>query len=324
VSILNISLDFELHWGRFDKVVLDQKGKSYFDNTRYAFPRMVDLFLQYEVHVTWAAVGMLYNENAAEWHHRKPASYPSYTEKKYSSYEWVKENGLTEPKDPYHFAPDLISLIENKPGFEIGTHTYSHYYCKEPGQTAEQFRADLTLAIEVAKQRGHQIKSLVFPRNQFNEDYLKVCHELGIDIVRSNPDCWYWDANRPESLAKKVFRTGDAYSGLLGAKVFSLDSIDVNQKPLRLPASRLYRAWTSKSNILNKLKLQRILNEMTFAAKNNGYYHLWWHPHNFGWHPDECLKELEQILKHYRSLHLQYGMQSLTMGETKTQLKVGR
>ncbi len=301
--------------------MLDQKGKSYFENTRYAFPKMVELFLQYEVHVTWAAVGMLYNQNAAEWRANQPKELPTYNDPKYSSYAWVAENGLMEPTDPYHFAPDLISLIENKPGFEIGTHTYCHYYCKEAGQTAAQFKADLKLAKEVAEKRGHQLKSLVFPRNQFNEDYLQVCYELGIEIVRSNPDCWYWDANLPESLAKKIFRTGDAYSGLLGAKVFSLDSIDINQKPLCLPASRLYRAWTSKSNILNKLKLQRILGEMTFAAKTGGYYHLWWHPHNFGWHPDECLKELEQILQHYRFLHQKYGLQSLTMWETKESME---
>ena len=165
-----------------------------------------------------------------------------------------------------------------------------------------------------------KIKSLVFPRNQFNEAYLQVCKECGIEIVRSNPNCWYWDANKPESLAKKVFRTGDAYTNLLGPKVFPLSSIDTSKFPLQLPASRLYRAWTSKSNLLNKLKLSRILNEMTYAAKTGGYYHLWWHPHNFGWHPDECLKELEIILQNYRSLHQQYGMLSLTMGETKEYL----
>ena len=99
-SLLNISLDFELHWGRFDKVVLDLQGKKYFENTRYAFPKMVDLFCAYDVHVTWAAVGMLYNKDANDWHRHQPSLYPSYTQKKYSSYEWVKENGLLEPEDP--------------------------------------------------------------------------------------------------------------------------------------------------------------------------------------------------------------------------------
>ena len=54
---------------------------------------------------------------------------------------------------------------------------------------------------------------------------------------------------------------------------------------------------------------------MTQAAKAGEIYHLWWHPHNFGWHPKENLKDLEQILQHYQYLHEEYGMQSLTMGE---------
>ncbi len=319
-GILNISLDFELHWGRFDKVVLDGVNKRYFENTRSVFPRMVQLFKDYEVHVTWAIVGMLYHRDAAGWRALQPEQYPAYEQKKFSSYEWVKGNGLMEPADPYHFAPDLIALLEGVEGFEISTHTYSHYYCQEAGQTVAQFRNDLLLAKQVAAERGHQLRSLVFPRNQFNANYLSVCAEMGIETVRSNPACWYWDANRPESLAKKIFRTGDAYSNLLGPKVVPLHAINRSQTPLQLPASRLYRAWTEKSAVLNRLKLQRILNEMSYAARTGGYYHLWWHPHNFGWHPEECMEELKNILIHYKRLKKKYGFESLTMLETKQKL----
>ncbi|HMP88530.1 MAG TPA: hypothetical protein PKE63_14720, partial [Lacibacter sp.] len=142
----------------------------------------------------------------------------------------------------------------------------------------------------------------------------------GIETVRSNPATWYWDANRPESLAKKIFRTGDAYSNLLGPKVVPLHAINRSQTPLQLPASRLYRAWTEKSAVLNRLKLQRILNEMSYAARTGGYYHLWWHPHNFGWHPEECMEELKNILIHYKRLKKKYGFESLTMLETKQKL----
>lgn len=320
-GILNISLDFELHWGRFDKVQLDAAGKTYFENTRAMFPRMVELFVQYDVHVTWAIVGMLYNRNAAEWESNKAGVLPRYANSRYSSYEWVKANGLTEPEDPYHFAPDLISLIEQVPQFEMATHTYSHYYCKEEGQTVEQFRADLQKAKEVAAARNHPFKSLVFPRNQFNADYLNVCKELGIETVRTNPDVWYWDANRKESLSKKIFRTGDAYTSFLGNKTVSFNEVSLSNDPLQLPASRLYRAWTDKNELLNKLKMQRILSELKDTAINDRYYHLWWHPHNFGFHPNECLKELELILQAYKRLHTQYGLRSFTMMETKQYLK---
>lgn len=320
-GIFNISLDFELHWGRFDKIVLDEKNRSYFDNTRAMFPEMVGLFLEQEVHVTWAIVGMLYHSDAAAWRNHLPDVLPQYANKDVSSYEWVKRNGLKEPADPYHFAPDLIKLIETHSFFEMATHTYSHYYCQEEGQTAESFRSDLTVAIKVAMQRGHLLKSLVFPRNQFNAEYLNICSEMGIEVVRSNPSNWYWDANRPESMLKKIFRTGDAYAGILGNKNVAIHQLIANSSPMQLPASRLYRAWTSKSEWLNQLKLCRILNEMTDAARTGSYYHLWWHPHNFGWHPKECLKELRLILQHYKTLEKNYGFMSLTMHETKLYLQ---
>jgi hypothetical protein len=41
--------------------------------------------------------------------------------------------------------------------------------------------------------------------------------------------------------------------------------------------------------------MKRIFNEMTAAAKQGGYYHIWWHPHNLGNNPNECLLEIKQI-----------------------------
>ena len=67
------------------------------------------------------------------------------------------------------------------------------------------------------------------------------------------------------------------------------------------------------SSVKNKLKLRRILNEMTEAARNQAYYHIWWHPHNFGNNPKECLHELEQIISHFHKLHKAYGFQSMHM-----------
>ena len=68
--------------------------------------------------------------------------------------------------------------------------------------------------------------------------------------------------------------------------------------------------------IAHEFAFKRILNEMTMAAKNNAYYHLWWHPENFGTHPNECMHELQQIANHFHQLKNKYGMESLTMEET--------
>jgi hypothetical protein len=55
---------------------------------------------------------------------------------------------------------------------------------------------------------------------------------------------------------------------------------------------------------------------MERAAKQNEVYHLWWHPHNFGYYPSQSLRGLEKIMRHYSFCRDRYGMKSLNMGET--------
>jgi hypothetical protein len=256
---------------------------------------------------------MLFNRNWEEWNSNKPEILPNYKNKDLSAYDYG--NTLNSPETGFFcFAKDLIQQIQKTPYQEIGTHTYSHYYCLEEGQTLASFKADLEKSIELAKQMGIDLKSLVFPRNQFNEDYLKVCYELGIENVRSNPTDWYWKNTQNDNLKNKLFRTGDAYLGT-NNKSYKLIDLNVEKgKPLAQKASRLLRPY-STNKLLNGLKLKRIKYEMTSAAKKNEIYHLWWHPHNFGNNPFENISDLKKILIHYIKCKEKYGFQSATMNE---------
>lgn len=318
-GILCISLDFELCWGVFEKMKIDVKADTYFQNTRIAIPKTLELFANNHVKATWAIVGMLYNHDSIEWKKNIPEMLPDYKNKLVSSYEWVNQNGLE--KNPHmFFAPDLVDLIQSTPGMEIGTHTYSHYYCQEKGQTVTQFEADLKKANEIAISKGIKMEALVFPRNQFNADYMDVCKSMGIKTVRTNPSCWYWDTTKKDTLIIKILRTGDAWLPINRKSVVPLHEIDSTNEPLQLPASRLYKAWTN-NRFLNALKMRRIFSEMTEAAKTGACYHLWWHPHNLGYYPNECLNELSSIVNHYKMLHNKYGMLSLNMKELRNHLK---
>jgi hypothetical protein len=42
---------------------------------------------------------------------------------------------------------------------------------------------------------------------------------------------------------------------------------------------------------------------------------LWWHPENFGDHPEENLKGLKVLLNQFVKLKAKYGMESWNMGE---------
>ncbi len=317
-GFLVISLDFELLWGVFDKV--DHKEKeTYFNNTRKVIPEILDLSSEYNIHCTWATVGMLFNKNWEEWSENKPNVLPEYKNSALSAYEYGQSIKSLETEF-LCFTKDLIQQIQNTPNQEVGTHTYSHYYCLEKGQTLASFKADLDKTIEVAEQMGIELKSLVFPRNQFNEAYLKVCYDLGIENVRSNPTDWYWKDTQNDTLINKIFRTGDAYIGA-NNKSYRLTDLNIeNGKPLSQKASRLLRPYSS-NKILNDLKLKRIKSEMTTAAKNNEIYHLWWHPHNFGNNPDENMADLKEILNHYLGCNERYGFQSANMNEIGSLIK---
>ncbi len=317
-GVFCISLDFELQWGVFEKMKVGNKANIYFNNTRVAIPAMLELFSQYDIQVTWAIVGMIFNQNVEMWNKNKPDLLPGYINKSVSSYHWC-DLRLEYIQESNLFAPELIDQIKSTPGVEIGTHSYSHYYCQEKGQTISQFKVDLEKAKELAFAKGISIESLVFPRNQFNNAYMNVCHQMGIKSVRTNPDKWYWDTSRKDTLAVKIMRTADVWFPINRKSVVPLDSINVDENPVKIPASRLYRAWT-KNRMLNTLKMKRILSEMTLAAKTGGLYHLWWHPHNFGNHPDECLSELKQILEHYTYLQKEYGLLSMNMKGLRSHL----
>lgn len=309
---LVISLDFELLWGVFDKVNYKER-ETYFKNTRKVIPEILNLFSKYQIHSTWAMVGMLLNENWEEWKGNRPKILPNYKNSGLSAYEYGKALNSLET-EYFCFAKKIIQLIQKTPNQEIGTHTYSHYYCLEEGQTLNSFKADLEKSIELAKQMGIELKSLVFPRNQFNEEYLKVCYDLGIENVRSNPTDWYWKDTQNNSLKNKMFRTGDAYIGPKN-KSYKLTDLNVEKgKPLSQKASRFLRPY-SNNVFFNDLKLKRIKSEITFAAKNNEIYHLWWHPHNFGENSKSNLKDLEEIFKHFEKCKKEFGFQSVNMYE---------
>jgi peptidoglycan/xylan/chitin deacetylase (PgdA/CDA1 family) len=305
---LVISLDFELVWGIFDHIEIKDKV-SYFNNTLEAIPKMLSLFEKNNTNVTWATVGMLFNKNWEEWHANIPAVIPTYDKAVLNAYAY----GKTHQKsgyDDFFFAPHLIKEIQSVKGQEIGTHTYSHYYCLEKGQTVEQFAADMQQAVQIAQQFSIELKSLVFPRNQFNKDYLAVCHDMQIETVRTNPDSWYWDTTKPDTLLSKLARTGDAYFPL-GKKSFDAKTI-VPASVTCQPASRFLRPQ-HQSAVLNSARLNRITREMLQAAKNGEVYHLWWHPHNFGLDTDNALETLKKILDIFKKCQELYGMESLTM-----------
>src|ERR1700730_11953257 len=190
-GIFVVSLDFELMWGALNQHCTSRYQANIL-GVRQAIPAMLELFREYEIHVTWATVGLLFFSNKDDMVRGCPQVKPAYKNGRLSPYTNMEAVGADESQDPCHFGHSLIQMVRNCSGQEIGSHTFSHYYCLEPGQTAADFRADLEAASRAAQALGLQIKSLVFPRNQINSAYLQICAELGIQSYRGTEKAWFY------------------------------------------------------------------------------------------------------------------------------------
>jgi peptidoglycan/xylan/chitin deacetylase (PgdA/CDA1 family) len=229
--------------------------------------------------------------------------------------------GESAATDPYHFGNYLVKQIKETPGQELATHTFSHYYCLENGQTISEFEADIKAAVEVAAKNGSVIKSIVFPRNQYNADYLDICMKYGITSIRGNEHSWLYEprAYDQETGLRRAFRLLDAYINFTGHHGYAYRQI-ASSKPFNIASSRFLRQYKPSMDLLEWLRLRRIKKSMTHAAKNNLVFHLWWHPHNFGINQEKNMEMLTRILDHYRLLNRQYGFKNLSMAELSQQL----
>ena len=319
---LILSLDYELMWGCLEWSTPEAYGKTHVARVPVVIERILELLKKYEVKATFATVGMIMLANKQEALNSLPELVPSYEKQSCSPYENNYIQMVSEQEESLYFSPQTVELLKKNPFVEIGTHTYCHYYCDERGQTIEQFEADLKKAIEVAHRKGCPIKSIVFPKNQVREEYLKVCSEHGLICYRGNAKHFFSrPKSRFEGLKNRISRLLDTYIKISKPSSMPYANIEQIHGMINVQASRMLRPYNSKLALLEPLKIKRICDEIRYAAQNKELYHLWWHPHNFGNNVDENIAMLEKILQVYKKCHDQYGMKSYSMLDFANQIK---
>lgn len=311
---LVISLDFELHWGVRDHEAVDGPYRPNLVGVWDALPRMLDLFERFEVAATWATVGLLFARTRDEQQRYHPSLRPTYDDDRLDPYH--EPVGADEVDDPLHFAPSLIADIRGRRGQEIGTHTYSHYYCLEPGQTEAQFAADLAAAVAISTANGIRPRSLALPRNQFDPAYAAVIRAAGIDCIRSNQPSWMYRA-APRAATTRLQRGARLAHEHVGPEPIHLSRWGDLVRPdglVDVPASLFLRGSSPARPGFDALRRRRIIGAMRSAAASRRIIHLWWHPHNFGRHTDASLAFLTDLLEAFDQLRETHRFRSLSMG----------
>jgi peptidoglycan/xylan/chitin deacetylase (PgdA/CDA1 family) len=305
-----ISLDFEMFWGVADTAAIGDYGPNV-EGEWSAVPAMLSLFRRHRVNATWATVGMVMCRDHAQWSEIRPDIMPAYSNPALSAYSHA-DAARSHPR--LFFGRPLVEQILDTPGQEIASHTYSHYLCGEEGAAPDQFAADMRCAAAIARELGVAMHSLVLPRNQVIGAFLAGQRESGMRAFRGNSDHWLYRNGHeaPGGLAGRAVRLADAWLPLRSATAVPALGQD---GMINVPASMFLRPWSRRLARIEPLRLRRLREAMTAAARSDGLFHLWWHPHNFGVNQAENLNMLEAVLQHFARLRDEYGMASMTMHE---------
>jgi peptidoglycan/xylan/chitin deacetylase (PgdA/CDA1 family) len=315
---LVISLDFELHWGVRDHITRDDALYARLPDARRAVADMLEVFVARHIRATWATVGFLFASTRDEVDAHVPHERPTYPRAELDPY--VEVIGIDEEHDPEHLAGSLVELIGASAGQEVGSHTFSHYYCLEPGQSETTFRADLAAAQAIALRRGLELTSLVLPRNQWNASYAAAVLDLGFRCIRGSQRSWGHRSRKQtdQSVLHRGARLADTYIGLSPPPTTEWQSVLLPSGLCDVPASAFLRPFDPARKQLEPLRLARLRSGLRDAARHGRIFHLWWHPHNFSQHQSENFAVLEQVLDEFDRLAASDGMLSLTMADVST------
>jgi peptidoglycan/xylan/chitin deacetylase (PgdA/CDA1 family) len=310
---LVISLDFELHWGMRD---LFPPGSDFTDElieSRSVVAELAQLFADRQIRATWATVGMLFASSRSELEPFLPSVRPRYEDSDLDPY--TEKIGVDEESDPLHLAGSLVRLIASTPGQELGSHTFSHFYCLEAGQDEQALRADLASAQAIASKSGISLTSLVLPRNQWNPRYLRAVSESGFDCYRGPQRSWAHKARTTSSTGNlaRAARLADTYIGTRPPPTTAWEDVPEESGVCNVPASAFLRPYADRPRAINGLQEKRLRAGLEDAARRRRIFHLWWHPHNFARNRSENFGRLERLLDEFAVLAASEGLRSMSM-----------
>lgn len=310
---LCISLDFEKFWGIHD-VSNIKSVLSKLEKVPSIVDRLLKLFEKHEVHVTWAVVGMLNFETQKEFiNYLNKQDVIPYHNLKFSPIPVNKFNLKASQQNSF-LAKQEIDKIKLSKNQELASHTFSHYYCLEDGVSRIDFEKDMQ---QFKNNVYSDVKSIVFPRNQIDNECLTICCNHKLMAYRGNQNNKFWKNTSftNESLIQKVGRTLDAYIKISKDCLIDWSSLNNKQNGLvNIPASRFFKPYKFPK-FIEGFKIKRIKGQMLNSAKQNKIYHLWWHPHNFSIKTDQNFHQLEELLVYFNELKKEYNYQSLNMNE---------
>lgn len=268
-----LSLDTEIAWGTFT-----WGGTSYyrkhFDSYRRNVQRFIALMDDYAIPSTWAFVGHLMLDRCDGDHPEAPApEFPWYGRPWYDI-----DPGTDSLKDPWWYAPDVLDRVRAmKTPQEIGTHTFSHVFLNDPAVTPEIARAQIKASVDVARDRGLTLESLIFPRD--GVAHLDQYAALGITNFRGAEQTGY------TAMAKPIRRAAGLCDHIAGGTppVYKWADLRTEHGLLNIPGSTFALAYDRYHRLVpTSARIAKFRRGIDAAADRDAIFHLAFHPFHLG------------------------------------------
>jgi hypothetical protein len=307
VPTFTISLDVELAWGSFDHEDFDNI-KWKFEGERAIIDQLLKLFEKYNISATWAIVGHLFLDSCSSSNNIK---HPEIVRPQYSWYkkDWFEKDPTSNIKnDPIWYGNDIVEKIRNsKPHQEIGCHSFSHIIFGDPGCSKEAAESDLHACINIAHDNGIIFNSFIFPRNL--EGHLPLLKKYGFNVYRGKDNTWF--SNIPYHKFQRILHYIDQ---LLSISPRSVKIEETMPGLYNIPGSMLYMSMDGIRKVIplssRVLKAKKGIEK---AIKENGIFHLWFHPFNLVGNDKKMLKGIEDILKYAKTKEREGKLRIMTM-----------
>ena len=301
---LVISLDFEMRWGLIESIKSFQEYKKNILGVNKAVDGILDIFNKHEIHATWAFVGSILCDDYTDFIDTANGNIPQYNSGVDSPFSISKD--IYDIEKEQFFNKDLVNKIDKSLNQELASHTFSHLFLKEKGVSYNNFLLDNNSFNEICRRNKiNNIKTIIFPRNQIN--FIEHFNKTNLKIYRGNQSDWYFNVAEKKHKRKlaKLFRFFDLHFSFKDRTVHIKSSNGI----YNLKSSMFLRPYDL--NILVKMRLKRIKQQMRIAKNNNRIFHLWWHPHNFGTNLNKNLEILNEIMTYSNKI----GLKSKNIGE---------
>ena len=260
---LTISIDLELAWGNWDNIT-PYHIQNIESKEKIIVERLLEIFDQYEISVTWAFVAALLDEKSAK---NMPGNKSLW------------------------YAPKIIEKIRSsKMLHDLGSHGGKHRYFNDMSE--QEAIEDIQFAAHIHSKNGIPLDSFVYPRNFVAKTELLANHN--IKVYRGRDNAWHETIREKQLILGRAANLIDKVLPIAPKAVRPIFMKNISN----IPGSMLFFSRNGIRQLAHpNITLAKLDKGIQNAIVDSSVFHLWFHPSNFWSNTDQQFKIFEAFIK---------------------------